>query len=151
MARWPALRADRGPGLIVGVGTDVTPVERIQSLLERHEEGLRGRVFTAEELEHAATLGYRHQHLAAVFAAKEAVLKALGTGRSNGIAFSDVEIRRLESGKPYPVLHGRAAEVAAQRRNSRFHLSISHDGGVAVAFAIWEADGVSSPEQSTGK
>jgi holo-[acyl-carrier protein] synthase len=79
------------------------------------------------------------ERLAARFAAKEAVLKALGTGMSAGIAWTDIEVRMLASGAPTIVLAGGAAAIAAERRISVWHVSLSHAGGLALASVIAES------------
>jgi holo-[acyl-carrier protein] synthase len=123
---------------IVGHGLDLVEVSRIESMLERHGDRFRTRVFTPGELAHGAGARREGEHLAARFAAKEATLKALGTGLAGGIAWTDVEIVREASGRPTLVLHGEAARRATHLGIVRWHLSITHAGGTAMASVVGE-------------
>lgn len=116
------------------------PVERLQRSIDEHGDRFLQRVFTPAELASNATHARRVEHLTGRFAAKEAVMKALGTGWSGGIAWTDVEI--LATGGPPAVsLHNEAARHAASLGIARWHLSISHAAGLAIASAIACADG----------
>ncbi|MAY75846.1 MAG: holo-[acyl-carrier-protein] synthase [Phycisphaerae bacterium] len=122
---------------VVAHGIDLCEVERIARMIERHGDRFLTRCFTAAELAYAdASAKRRDEHLAARFAAKEAVLKAIGTGWSQGIAWTDVEVTRANSGAPGVQLTGRAAAIAIERGIERWSLSLSHAGGMAVASAI---------------
>lgn len=122
---------------IVGHGIDLVDTERIAHMVEQHGEKFLARCFTAGEQGYsAANANRRCEHLAGRFAAKEAVLKVLGTGWSGGIAWTDVEVVREPSGRPRVELHGRAAAVAADLGVTRWQLSISHVRGFAMASAI---------------
>ncbi len=124
---------------VVGMGVDLVGIDRIEDLLSRHEERFLDRCFTDGERAYAERNPKRRvEHLAARFAAKEAVLKALGTGWAEGIGWTDVEVIRDESGKPGVRLTGRAAEIARDRGISEWHLSLSHASGFAVASAVAE-------------
>lgn len=127
---------------IVSHGVDLVEVARIASLLEEHGQRFLDRCFTAAEQAYAQDNRRRAEHLAGRFAAKEAVLKALGTGLSDGIAWTDVEVVRLDSGKPTIHLHARALEIASGLGIERWHLSISHTAGHAMASVV--AEGASS-------
>jgi holo-[acyl-carrier protein] synthase len=117
-------------GLVVGV--DLVEVRRIAVLMARHGERFTARVFTPGEV---ADCAGRAESLAARWAAKEAVAKALGTGI--GVAgWQEIEIVRGGSGCPAVVLHGRAAALAAERGLARWALSLAHDGGMALAFVV---------------
>lgn len=116
--------------MIVGVGIDVCEVARLERALAR-TPGLRERLFTPAE----AVLGAAS--LAARFAAKEALAKALGA--PPGLAWTDAEIRREEHGVPRLHVGGTVAERATALGVTRFHLSLSHDGGLATAVVIAEA------------
>ena len=107
-------------------------VRRIAVLLERHGERFIGRVFTPGEV---ADCGGRAESLAARWAAKEAVAKALGTG-IGAVGWQEIEVLRGESGCPSVQLHGRAASLAAERGLARWALSLAHDGGLALAFVV---------------
>ena len=128
---------------IVGHGIDLVETARIARMLEDHGERFLHRCFTLTEREYAAVSRKRAvEHLAGRFAAKEAVLKALGTGWSGGITWTDVEIVRSDgkhTGPPTVRLHGRAAAVAHNAGATRWWLSISHVPGHAVASAIAES------------
>jgi holo-[acyl-carrier protein] synthase len=123
--------------MIVGVGIDVVPVDRFAATLRR-TPGLLRRLFTETELT-TETGGMRSaESLAARFAAKEALSKALGGG--GGMRWTDAEIRSDESGRPSLVVSGSVAERADALGVSRWHVSLSHDGGIASATVIAESD-----------
>ncbi|HEV8241219.1 MAG TPA: holo-ACP synthase [Thermoanaerobaculia bacterium] len=124
---------------VVGIGIDLVEVARISRLLERHGERAVHRICNEGE----ADLGRAvlDQHLAGLFAAKEAVLKALGTGWAQGTAFRQVEVVRGAGGAPSVRLHDVAAARAAALGVTRIHLSITHDGGHAAAVAVLESGG----------
>ena len=116
-------------------GVDLVEVSRIRDMLDRHADRFLERVFTKDEAAYAADHQRRPEHLAARFAAKEAVLKALGTGWRTGIAWTDVEVVATAAA-PEVRLHNEAARVAASRGITRWSLSISHAAGLAMASAI---------------
>lgn len=124
---------------ILGHGIDLMPVERLQRSIDEHGDRFLQRVFTPAELASNAAHARRVEHLTGRFAAKEAVLKALGTGWSGGIAWTDVEILAT-GGPPAVALHNEAARHAASRGIASWHLSISHAAGLAIASAIACAD-----------
>lgn len=119
---------------IEGVGTDIVSVDRIKSISLKHSRFLE-RVFTRGELEYCFKRKDPYQCLAARFAAKEAVFKALGTGLS-GCRWTDVEVVRSDFSAPEVRLGGNAGKIAGNRGISGVLLSISHEGGMAVAFAL---------------
>ena len=122
---------------ILGHGIDLVDTPRIERLLGEHEQRFLDRVFTAGEREYAESGGkLRVQRYAARFAAKEAVLKVLGTGWSGGIAWTDVEVLREPSGKPTVQLNGEAAAVAEKLGVVEWHISLSHLQGHALASVI---------------
>lgn len=122
---------------IVGHGVDIIDTDRVQRMIESHGEHFLSRVFTAGERQYAAANTKRlAEHLAGRFAAKEAILKALGTGWSGGIAWTDAEVVREPSGRPTVQLHGRCAELAEELGITQWWLSISHIRTHAVASAI---------------
>jgi holo-[acyl-carrier protein] synthase len=127
--------------MVLGIGVDVVEVARVSRALERHRERLENRVFTAEERSDCAGRVDRDLALAARFAAKEACLKALGTGWAGGVSFRQVEVRRDSAGRPSLRLHGRAAEKAASLGVTATHLSLSHQPSVAVAVVVLEGEG----------
>ena len=118
---------------IRGIGLDLCEIRRMEDHLRT---GLLERYFTAEEAAYIRARGAQAaQSMAGVWAAKEAVLKALGTGIAYPL--QDIEVCHTELGQPFIRLHGKAAEAAP---NSRFLLSITHDGGMAAATAIWQQE-----------
>lgn len=125
--------------MILGTGIDLTSLPRIKALLEKHEERFLVRILTAEERaalpqEPARRLAYT----AGRWAAKEAAVKALGTGFSAGIGFHDVEIVPLAGGRPELRLHGKAREAADTLGVCRTHISLSHERDMACAMVILE-------------
>jgi holo-[acyl-carrier protein] synthase len=123
--------------VIVGVGIDAVDVERFRRVLAR-TPSMRERLFTAAELEYVAPRVDPVPSLAARFAAREAVMKALGIGLG-AFGFHDVSVHVADGGAPSLIVTGRAAELAQRRRAASFHLSLSHDGGVAVAVVVADA------------
>jgi holo-[acyl-carrier protein] synthase len=121
---------------IVGHGIDLVEIERVARLLEEFGERFLSRCFTQVEREYAHDKRRQIEHLAGRFAAKEAILKALGTGWRNGIAWTDVEIQREPSGKPKVVLHGQGLRVAEELGIDQWWVSISHIATHATASAI---------------
>ena len=121
---------------IVGHGIDLVEIAEVQRWVEDPRDPLLPRCFTQQELDEVSTGANRIEHLAGRFAAKEAVLKALGTGFGAGIAFSDVVIYREPGGRPHVKLLGGAAKAAAERQVEDWQLSISHTSWIAMASAI---------------
>ena len=121
----------------VGLGVDIVEIERMASILERTPSFSR-RVYSTAEQEYCNAKANPAAHYATRFAAKEAVLKALGTGFADGIGPRDVEVGRMPSGKPYCILHGRAKECAEKLGVTEIPLSLSytHDEAVACAMAL---------------
>jgi holo-[acyl-carrier protein] synthase len=124
--------------MIAGIGVDIVDVARIQALLDRYGDRFLQRVYTETESGYAMRGANRAERLAGRFAVKEAVMKALGTGKSQGILWRDVETVRGRLGRPEVHLHG---EAAKRRGGGAVHVSITHDGGKAVAFVILEKAG----------
>jgi len=124
--------------MIVGVGLDVVEVDRIATALRRHGERFERRVFTRAESAACRDRVDRVLALGARFAAKEACLKALGTGWAAGIGFVDVEVVRNPGGGPGLRLHGPAAERAAALGVDRIHVSLTHQRSVAAAVVVLE-------------
>lgn len=124
--------------MITGLGVDIVEIDRMKAALERRPK-LKERLFSADERAYCDKRSRPEVHYALRFAAKEAVLKALGTGFS-GMRFCDVEVVREASGRPVPHLSGRAAERAEQLGIIEMHLSLSftHTTAVASAVAITE-------------
>ena len=125
-------------GAIAGLGVDIVEIDRMRAALKRRP-AMRERLFSDTERTYCDKRNKPEIHYAMRFAAKEAVLKALGTG-FRGMRFKDVEVMRDESGRPVPKLYGRAAQVAQERGVLEMHLSLSftHTTAVASAVAITE-------------
>ncbi|HXX37166.1 MAG TPA: holo-ACP synthase [bacterium] len=123
--------------MIRGVGVDIVEIPRVERVIGRWGEVFLRRVFTDAERRHAGAPPGATQHLAGRFAAKEAVMKALGTGW-RGMAWREVEIASDPSGNPVVRLTGRAAEVASARRIGSLAVSISHTHALATALAVAE-------------
>ena len=121
---------------VLGHGIDLVETDRIRRLIDEHGDRALERLFTEGERAHGADSPRRAEHLAARYAAKEAVLKALGTGWTQGIAWTDVEVWRSPSGQPEIRLHGRAAEIAASMGVGRWLVSLTHTAGHAAASVI---------------
>jgi len=127
--------------VIFGTGIDLIEVERVRKALERPATGerFRQRVFTPGEIEYCESRGRaRFQSYAARFAAKEATMKALGTGWNRHVGWQDIEVFRARGARPTIKLLGKAAEFAARRNVASFQLSISHSALHAIAHVIAE-------------
>lgn len=121
--------------LVTALGIDLVDVARIEKAVERWGSRFLSRVFTPAEIEYCTSHGERFRSLAARFAAKEAGMKALGTGWQNGIRWVDLEVTRASGGAPEMQLHGRAAVLAGDRR---FLVSLTHTDTQAIAVVIAE-------------
>jgi len=138
---------------IIGIGTDIIECLRIAQMIDRHGELFIQRVFTPHEIEYCAQRKAATQHYAGRWAAKEAVLKAIGTGWAKGIGWRDIEIHNQPGGKPIIRLEGVAREVCAELLISDIHISISHCRSHATAYAlaagndILSDDAEESPDQ----
>jgi len=122
------------PSVHIRVGIDILAVERVSRLL-RENVGIEDEVFTPRELDYCRARSRPDEHLAARFAAKEAVLKVIGTGLSRRLRWTDVEILRDRAGRPEVQLHGRVASFAGTQGITGIDVSLSHSGGLAVAQA----------------
>jgi len=127
--------------MIAGIGVDIVDVARIQALLDRYGERFLRRVYTEDEAAYAMRGANTAERLAGRFAVKESVMKALGTGKSQGILWRDVETLRGRFGKPEVYLHGQAVKWAKLHGGGPVLVSITHDGGKAMAFVILEKAG----------
>ena len=124
--------------MIFGTGIDIVDISRFERFVRENNELLFKRLFTEQEQAYCTTRRRSAQHYALRFAAKEAFVKALGTGIGDGIAWRDMEVVNAPSGKPELVLSGRAAELFREHGLDRVFLSLSHDGNYAVASVILE-------------
>jgi len=127
--------------LIVGIGLDLVAIERIARLVDQHGSRFVSKVYTAREEEACHRQNHSAEPWAARFAAKEAVMKALGTGWRQGVKFREIEVLPDPAGKPEIILHGRTAEVAAARGCTRAFVSLTHEAGLAAAVVVLEGDG----------
>lgn len=125
---------------VIAHGVDFVEIRRIAQMLHRHDERFLDRVYTSAEQAYCCGRKRQLEHLAGRFAAKEAVLKVLGTGWRNGIAWTEIEVRNAVSGEPRVNLSGRCAELAAERGIVRVLISISHTDTHAMASAIGVRD-----------
>lgn len=130
-----ANRAAKGMN-ILGIGTDIIEVVRIGKMIQRHGEVFLNRVFTEDEVRYCQRRREYTQHYAGRWAAKEAVMKTLGTGFSRGVGWRDVEVCSSRSGQPSIVLRGGAREFARQLGISDILITISHCRAYATATAI---------------
>jgi holo-[acyl-carrier protein] synthase len=125
--------------MIVGTGIDIAEVPRIESSIARFGERFLHRIFTEAEIRYCESKANRVERYAARFAAKEAAMKAIGTGWNHGVTWRDVEVRRQPGGRPTIVFHGKAAEFAARLGAVHIALSLSHTKEYAIAQVILEA------------
>ncbi len=124
--------------MIVGTGIDIAEVPRIRKAIERFHGRFLQRIYTAGEIRYCDSKANRVERYAARFAAKEAAMKALGTGWNHGVRWRDCEVVRMAGGRPKMVFHGKAAEFAAQLGVKNSALSISHTVDQAIAQVILE-------------
>jgi holo-[acyl-carrier protein] synthase len=125
--------------MIVGTGIDIAEVHRIGESIERFGERFLRRVFTDGEIRYCESKANRVERYAARFAAKEAAMKALGTGWSHGVRWRDCEVGRMPGGRPTIVFHGEAAKCAAKLGMKNAALSLSHTAEQAIAQVILES------------
>ena len=121
---------------VLGIGTDITECLRIARMIERHGELFIDRVYTPEEVRYCQSRRQSTQHFTGRWAAKEAVLKALGTGWRRGISWRDVEIRNEPGGRPVVALRGGLRDLVQQLGVAELLVSISHCRSHATAYAI---------------
>jgi holo-[acyl-carrier protein] synthase len=126
--------------MIVGTGIDIAEVDRVAASIARFGRRFLDRVFTAAEIRYCESKANKAERYAGRFAAKEAAMKAIGTGWSRGVRWQDVEVTRVPGGRPTVTFHGKAAEFFHQLRAVRAHLSITHTQQSAMAQVILEGD-----------
>ncbi|HET8890349.1 MAG TPA: holo-ACP synthase [Candidatus Angelobacter sp.] len=126
--------------MIVGTGVDIAEVGRIKAAVERFGERFLRRVFTPAEVRYCMGKPNAAERLAARFAAKEAGMKAIGTGLRHGVTWQDVEVLRVPGQRPVLKFNGKAAEFADRLGCKRTHLSLSHTKEQAIAHVILEGD-----------
>jgi holo-[acyl-carrier protein] synthase len=124
--------------MIHGTGVDIIEISRIRNSIQKYSGKFEERVFTSKEIDYCRSMADPSKHFAARFAAKEAVLKSLGTGMAQGIAWKDMEILNRESGQPVLNLTGRGRHIFDALNLKDIHISITHDKSYALAQAIAE-------------
>jgi holo-[acyl-carrier protein] synthase len=124
--------------MVLGLGTDLIEIERIQQSLDRFGERFTRKVFTAGEIAYCERKKHSAESFASRFAAKEAAAKALGTGISRGVQWKEIEVRREPGERPTLHLSGRAAERAASMGIRNLQLSLTHSRDVAMAVVVAE-------------
>jgi holo-[acyl-carrier protein] synthase len=125
--------------LIVGLGIDIAEVGRVKAAIERYGETFLRRVYTANERQYCERFKNKYERYAGRFAAKEAAMKALGTGWSRGVRWVDVEVVREKGGRPTIKLAGEAANVASRLNVKNIALSITHTSDQAFAQVVFES------------
>jgi holo-[acyl-carrier protein] synthase len=125
--------------VIVGLGVDMEEISRLREVIERHGKIFLERIFTPSEIAYCERHRDPVERYAARFAAKEATMKALGTGWSKGVRWRDIEVTRMPGGRPTIVLHGVAGKHAERMGAHHISLSITHSGNFALAEVILES------------
>jgi holo-[acyl-carrier protein] synthase len=125
--------------VIVGLGADIAEIDRIEAAIARHGRAFLERVFTPQEIAYCERHRARGERYAARFAAKEATMKALGTGWRLGVRWVDIEVTREASGRPTIELRGAARQHADRMGVSRILVSLTHSGNIAFAEVIFES------------
>ena len=124
--------------MVIGLGTDLIEIARIERSVERYGAAFLERIFTAEEIAYCQRKRNAAESFAARFAAKEAGAKALGTGISRGVSWREFEVRRKPGQRPELYLSGRAQQIAAQLGVRRLSLSLSHSQQLSIAVVVAE-------------
>lgn len=121
---------------IIGIGTDIVECPRIGRMVENHGELFLRRVYTEREIRYCQARKHAIEHFAGRWAAKEAILKALGTGWSRGVGWTEIEIRNGEDGQPHVRVCGAAKDAAIRRKVGDIRVTIAHCRTYATAYAI---------------
>lgn len=124
--------------MIFGIGVDFVEISRVEASISKFGERFERRMFTDAEIEYCKSMPVPAQHFAARFAAKEALLKALGTGLSHGIGWRDAGVGRLPSGQPVLHLTGAALELVHKYHIIATHVTLSHSSAHAIAMVVLE-------------
>jgi holo-[acyl-carrier protein] synthase len=124
--------------MIVGLGLDIAEIDRLEQAMARHGAPFLERLFTPAEVAYCERFKNRYERYAARFAAKEAAMKALGTGWSRGVRWRDIEVVREPGGKPTLHLSGVAGQIAEQMGVKHISMTITHSGNLALAQVIFE-------------
>jgi holo-[acyl-carrier protein] synthase len=133
---------------VLGIGTDITECLRIARMIERHAELFIARVYTPREIQYCQSRKQSTEHFTGRWAAKEAVLKALGTGWRRGIAWRDIEVLNLPDGRPVVHVHGGVKKLVEQLGVTSLQVTISHCRTHAIAMAV--AMGAEKTQQAAG-
>ena len=120
---------------VFGIGTDIVECDRIATMIDKHDDLFIDRVYTPTEIEYCSNRKSATQHFAGRWAAKEAILKALGTGWAKGVSWTDIEIKNEMGGQPRVRLGGGAREICEQKGITEILISISHCKSYATAYA----------------
>lgn len=132
-------RDKQGSLVIVGLGLDIAEVDRIEAAIRRHGAPFLERLFTPAEVSYCERHKNKFERYAARFAAKEAAMKALGTGWTQGVRWRDIEVTREVTGKPTLRLTGAARQIAERMGANNISVSITHSGNLALAQVIFES------------
>lgn len=124
--------------MIIGIGTDIIEVARIEKVMSR-DTGFRDKIFTEGEIAYCEPKRNKYQHYAARFSAKEAFLKAVGTGWRFGVRFADIDVYHDEMGQPHIRTSGVAKELTERLSVSKIHVSLSHLKELATAVVVLES------------
>src|SRR2546426_10838377 len=124
---------------VLGIGVDLVECARIQRSIDRFGDRFLQRVFTAGEIEYSQSMKFPARHLAARFAAKEALSKAFGTGIGKAMGWKDIDVRKKPSGEPFVVLEGGANQLATERGVTKVGISLSHTEHHAMAVIVVES------------
>jgi holo-[acyl-carrier protein] synthase len=125
--------------MIIAIGIDLVEVSRLEEVFARRGDRFRARVFTESEINYCESLGSKFASYAARFAAKEAVMKALGTGWSEGVGWKDIEVVSQPAIAPAIELHNRALDRMREIGAARVHVSLTHSGDLAMAQVVLES------------
>jgi holo-[acyl-carrier protein] synthase len=126
--------------MIVGIGVDLCEVDRLEAAIARHGERFLARIYTKQERAYCDSKLNRMERLAGRFAAKEAAMKAIGTGWRRGVGWRDFEVTRADSGQPIIRFHGAARKIAEELGVTRALVSITHIKSMAMAQVVLEAE-----------
>lgn len=121
---------------IIGIGIDIIEIIRIETAMQKGSDRFRIRIFTDREVEYCEKKRKKYQHYAARFAAKEAAMKALGTGLRKGIGFTEIELINKVSGEPELFFYGKAREILDASGAREVSVSVSHSNDYAVAMVV---------------
>jgi holo-[acyl-carrier protein] synthase len=124
--------------MIIGIGIDIADQIRIREGINKYGERFVQRLFTAQEITQCTRYRFPYEHYAGKFAVKEAFMKAIGTGLTQQVTFRDIEVLNRDSGAPYVVTYGRAAEIVEQLGVTQIHVSLSHAANIAAAVVVLE-------------